>query len=678
MPLYDGLWAIDPSNPANVATDANVTIFDPNDPAKNPVSLTDADGLPVTNPLVTNARGFVGAFRADLKRVGWVAGDLVGYLGNFDSIAADAETALSDSAQAKMSAAESAQAAKDAASMVQAPSDSVIATLAGNPESETGSLLRGEFLSRNEIVVNVRDFGAVGDGVTDDTDAFQAAMDMAWGSFGQGGKLLIPPGDYWPRLPVKLREGVDIEGQGWPILRRRYGDPFYAIFVGLSEGRRGYGSGPSNWTASGIEFRGTFKDGAERSAGPFALHHVQNATIEKNRFIECHIKGHVIDLGGCDNIKVRNNLFMGMKQSDGNGIAEAVQLDQSKNGSLSYADLPGSYDGLLSRNITIENNDFLPLTVDGVWYPASNIGGNHTTRQGVYYENIKIIGNYVEDPILTVTTAFRGNVHLQGAKGVEILRNRWVSTKGGNTKLIAILTVAVGNGLDNDPEVVTPVGPIPPQGCLDVRIEGNTFEGFNGAAGAEYLVHLWGDATGQKATDNVQVISNTFRNNFGTSGGSDPIRIQDVAGVEVRANRYRGKNTRALYTVSVDGLSITDNEIDSSETQVFWVEGSTDVTLGINKWSNTKNVPRIKNCTGVTVYGNRASKPVASGLALVLEGCTAFSVSGNNFRTSFTSAAAIALSGTNTNGQISNNTCFGYTAPVQGTGTNVTVGTNPV
>lgn len=575
-----------------------------------------------------------------------------------------------------------AEEAVAAADRAEAPTDQMAQNLINDAASLTGTALRDTIgtmaVQRGELVINVRDYGAAGDGATDDTDAIQAAMDAAWGSFGQGGKLIFPAGDYWPRLPIKLRSGVAIEGEGWPIIRRKLGDPYYAIFAATSDGQRGYGSGPSNWTCTGIEFRGTFTEGAERSACPFALHHVQNALIHGNRFIECQITGHIVDMNGCDGITIRDNVFMGMKRSDGNGTAEACQIDQSKNGSLSYADTAGSYDGLMSRNITIQGNRFLPLSIGDTWYPASNIAGNHTTRQGVYYENIKILDNYVEDPIQGLTATIRGNIHLQGTKGVQILRNKFVSTKGGNTKLISILTVTTGNDANSDPEVVTPVGTIPAQGCLDVRVEGNTFEGFNGTSTTEYLVHVWGDASGPSATDNVQVVGNTFRNNFSTTGGSDPIKVQDCAGVEVQGNRYRGKHTRAASCMSIDGLNVSGNDIDSSETQVIWVDASTDVTVSLNSWRNTKSLPRVRNSTGVTIYGNRASKPVAAGSAFALEGCTTFSVTGNNFRTSIASAAAITLVGTNTNGQIANNTCFGYTAATTGTGANVSVGTNPV
>lgn len=679
MPLYDGLWAIDPSNPANVATDANVTIFDPNDPAKNPVSLTDADGLPVTNPLVTNSRGFVGAFRADLKRVGWVAGDLVGYLGNFDSIAADAEIALSDSAQAKMSAAESAQAAKDAASLLQAPSDLVIATLVDNPESETGASLRAEFVSRGEIIVSVRDFGAVGDGVTDDTAAFQAAMDYARGTFGQGGEVVITEGDYWFAGTAIIRDRVSLRGVGWPIIRRKFGDVRYSLFAVLSEGRTGYGSGASNWTATGIEFRGSFKAGVERSACAFAMHHGQNIEIYGNRFIEMHAKGHVIDLGGCDNVNVHDNVFMGMQKLDGSGVAECIQFDQSKKGSLSHPDADGSYDGLMSRNITIENNKFLPLTVDGVWYPASNIGGMHTTREGVYYENLKILNNYVEDPILVTADSLRGNIHLQGAKGVIIRGNKFKSTRGGNTKLISARTVVVGNPVGQDPNIEQPVTTIPAQGCIDVLIENNDFEGFDGVLASEYMIHIWGLEGFEGVMTGIDLKGNKFRDNFSTGTGSDPIRVQNVAECTIDSTKCRGKNSRVFYAVGIKGFSARNNISEWSEIQPFWIENcSRRVQFQGNEWSSALSSPRAKGCTDLIVSGNNATSPRAGVSGFVLEACERFYVGPNNFSTTLVSAAAIALSGSaNTKGTINSNNCYGYTTAVQGTSAGVTIGTNP-
>jgi hypothetical protein len=528
-------------------------------------------------------------------------------------------------------------------------------------------------------VFNVKDYGAVGDGITDDTPAIQATFDIV-ASVG-GGTVLIPPGDYWPRTPILLPRnvGFNIVGQGWPILRRKNGDPFYAMFAGRSEGNRGYGSGASNFTCTGIEFRGSFKIGADRSLGAFALHHSQNVEVYNNRFIECHSKGHVFDLNGCDNVLIRDNVFKGMWRDNGDGIAEAIQFDQSKNGSLSYGDLPGSYDGLMSRNITIQHNKFLPYyDADGVWYPASNIGGNHTTRQGAYYENIKILDNYVEDPIQTTITAFRGNIHLQGSKSVEIRNNKWVSTKGGNTKLISILTVDVGNDLSNDPEVVTPVGPIPPQGCIDVTIEGNEFIGFNGTSDSEYMVHVWGKPDYESVLTGVSIRNNKYLDNVAGSTASDPVRVQYAQGVKVEGQQFAGKNSRVLYAVGVQGLDVISNSSDWAEVIPLWLENCSSVTVQGNRWANYLGNPRAKGCTDLLVIGNLTSTPRASNIGFVVESSTRFRVGQNSFTSVVGGSAGVALSGSaNTAGTIDGNNFYGYSTAVQGTGSGVTIGTNP-
>lgn len=57
---------------------------------------------------------------------------------------------------------------------------------------------------------NIKDFGAVGDGVTDDTIAFKSAM--AFIASRNGGTLKIPEGDFTITSPVTLVSGLNIEG----------------------------------------------------------------------------------------------------------------------------------------------------------------------------------------------------------------------------------------------------------------------------------------------------------------------------------------------------------------------------------------------------------------------------------------------------------------------------------
>lgn len=58
--------------------------------------------------------------------------------------------------------------------------------------------------------LSVREFGAKGDGVTDDSAAIQEGID----SFAAGGCLVFPPGQYLVGTPVVMKPGVHLKGAG--------------------------------------------------------------------------------------------------------------------------------------------------------------------------------------------------------------------------------------------------------------------------------------------------------------------------------------------------------------------------------------------------------------------------------------------------------------------------------
>jgi len=69
------------------------------------------------------------------------------------------------------------------------------AALVGYQRAETGAVARTLAAKAGERL-SVKDFGAVGDGVADDTAAIQAAFDAIPSASGQGGTVYIPAGDY--------------------------------------------------------------------------------------------------------------------------------------------------------------------------------------------------------------------------------------------------------------------------------------------------------------------------------------------------------------------------------------------------------------------------------------------------------------------------------------------------
>lgn len=80
----------------------------------------------------------------------------------------------------------------------------------GIPQSDLSSGVQA-ILNRNVFAVNVKDFGASGNGSTDDTAALQAAIN----SLPQaGGQVFAPAGTYVVSSPITLREGTSLVGVG--------------------------------------------------------------------------------------------------------------------------------------------------------------------------------------------------------------------------------------------------------------------------------------------------------------------------------------------------------------------------------------------------------------------------------------------------------------------------------
>lgn len=94
---FDQVFAADPSNPANIASNAAITIFAPGDGTMTPLTITDPDGQPLANPITVNANGFASAFaHATLDRVAWAGGGFTGFFTSYEGmkqVALDAQTA---------------------------------------------------------------------------------------------------------------------------------------------------------------------------------------------------------------------------------------------------------------------------------------------------------------------------------------------------------------------------------------------------------------------------------------------------------------------------------------------------------------------------------------------------------------------------------------------------------
>lgn len=85
---------VDPLNSFNVVANGQVYIYDTGDTGNlSPLTLTDPNGLPLSNPLMSNSNGFIPAFIAPSPQVKWVGAGFVGYFASFEGLRDEAVAA---------------------------------------------------------------------------------------------------------------------------------------------------------------------------------------------------------------------------------------------------------------------------------------------------------------------------------------------------------------------------------------------------------------------------------------------------------------------------------------------------------------------------------------------------------------------------------------------------------
>ena len=148
---FDPIFATDPNNPANVAANAAITIFDPNDAGKAPITITDPTGSPIPNPVTVNKNGFGTAFQhATLDRVGWSGGGFEGYFTSYEGMKNEAIAARDAANDAAASAAADAVVRLDeliAAGEFEGPAGPLTNLSIGTVEATPGNPLTDEIIA---------------------------------------------------------------------------------------------------------------------------------------------------------------------------------------------------------------------------------------------------------------------------------------------------------------------------------------------------------------------------------------------------------------------------------------------------------------------------------------------------------------------------------------------------
>lgn len=112
--------------------------------------------------------------------------------------------------EASGDAADATTTAEEALALAQAsiaPTDSAVATLVATPSSATATSLAATYRAGRAVPFNTRDFGALGDGVTDDTAALNAAFTAA--AAVANSRVYVPAGTYKTTGTVYIATSCD-------------------------------------------------------------------------------------------------------------------------------------------------------------------------------------------------------------------------------------------------------------------------------------------------------------------------------------------------------------------------------------------------------------------------------------------------------------------------------------
>lgn len=536
----------------------------------------------------------------------------------------------------------------------------------------------------SSIFVNVMDapYSATGNGTINDQAAFQAAVNAikAAGS----GTLYIPgknainaPRKFLINGNVELCSNIRIISDGaW--LTKTSASP-YTFFKTQSNGTTGYGSGGSNIHVSGLIFKGSFDPAAPIVACAFGLHHTSNLLVENCQFVEMQGPGHCFDMGACDGVTIRKSKFIGFRY-DGTyhqERAECIQVDSSYNGATSTQDPAGSYDGLLSKNIYVDNCEFLPLTNAFGTFPAPNPIGAHSFRETLKYENIQFTNNLVIDPIEQieprgVNKNLTGIVKFGCTDGLLVSGNRFINTTTRTTPVIHVASVSTGNLSVADPNV----NPTSPQGAFavpntstNIKIVNNTFSGFKMASGGtpQPIIVLQGTGADGRV-DDVLIHGNSFRDSYATAteAGEAAIYSQYVSRLRVTSNGVSNFNSTVYINNCVD-VKINSNDISDTYSYPLWSTASTGVLVtGNSVVRYRKPMQTDANSGDINFIGNNFREPLAAvatdNTGIVISGSKQFLVAMNNFTNLGTALTRAIFAGNGAvNGLIVDNFSTGFT-----------------
>ena len=420
---------------------------------------------------------------------------------------------------------------------------------------------------KNADFISVKDFGAKGDGITDDTAAIQAAINASLNVFFHAGQ--------YPTTGIKLRTGSKLNGSGTDaVLIQKYDvNKYFGILQAQSE-NASIADNIKDITVTNLTLKGTVDvNGFNEHVHLVHFDGVSNVTISQCKFIGFRGDGVYIGSGTSGdmerhntNVTIKDNFFDGVNNQNRNGISfidvNGALVDNNTFVNTTKAGMPGAIDFEADPNpwhvledITITNNKILDVKAGiasiQVYLPATC---PYVPRK------ITIANNYIKGVADT-----NGN-DSTGSLGIYVNTNKTTDE-------------TITNHVINNNYVDTTHSPLSINGSNGGDVTGNTFANSTQAAKVGFANRV----------KNVRISGNKF-NKIGKADNG--LVARNISFVDIDNNKFIDCSTYGYAMINLDNgassyLTINNNyfyNTSGTVTNALWVEGSHTLAPNTNKW----------------------------------------------------------------------------------------------
>lgn len=422
------------------------------------------------------------------------------------------------------------------------------------------------------VLTSVKKYGAIGNGINDDTAAIQNALNACK-------NVLVPSGVYVLTAPITINANNHIKCEDGAVFLNCHNGAFFVNGEKGDKTTAGY-NGRSNITFEGGTLDSNYPINKAGRAG-IAVAHARDINIRNVTFK--NITGsHAVEIAGCKNVIVDNCRFEGFFELDRSYI-EAVQIELTHpEGFLEF----GLGDHTPCENVRVTNCYFGASAA----LPAPNVAcGHHGATYAIPCNNIVFANNIVK-----------------GCTYAGIRANHWENVRIENNEFVDCVKAVMIDGVSNAQTALL-ADTNEPVSCLNVEVGNNSFIRCDPA------VWMWA------------------RQNEVNHEYAEPkhIAIKENRAADCTMFFY-GSNANGLYVLNNTIENCSNTAISANNVKNANIDGNAIVAGNANMIQVKDIVDESGITKNVTISGNKLSDNKYIGV--YVRGCDKLVISDNTFQ----------------------------------------------